>query len=85
MYNRYQLVLSFFNEYKATVNNSYPKVTVKHISTWWSWQAVLSYSHILIKLQADSNILASLEAGTCRGICLPYVLGPLLFSCESGG
>ena len=26
---------------------------------WWSWQAVLNYSHISIKLQADSNILAS--------------------------
>ena len=25
----------------------------------WSWQAVLNYSHISIKLQADSNILAS--------------------------
>ena len=24
---------------------------------WWSWQAVLNYSHISIKLQADSNIL----------------------------
>ena len=30
---------------------------------WWSWQAVLKYSHIFIKLQADGNILASLEAG----------------------
>ena len=38
---------------------------------WWSWQAVLNYSHISIKLQADSNILASPEAG--RGNCLPYV------------
>ena len=26
---------------------------------WWSWQAVLNYSHISIKLQVDSNILAS--------------------------
>ena len=39
---------------------------------WWSWQAVLNYSHISIKLQADSNILASPEAG--RGNCPPYVL-----------
>ena len=31
--------------------------------TWWSWQAVLNYSHISIKFQADSNILASPEAG----------------------
>ena len=37
-----------------------------------SRQAVLNYSHISIKLQADSNILASAEAG--RGNCLPYVL-----------
>ena len=41
---------------------------------WWSWQAVQNYSHISIKLQADSNILASPEAG--RGNCLPYVLAP---------
>ena len=26
---------------------------------WWSWKAALNYSHISIKLQADSNILAS--------------------------
>ena len=38
---------------------------------WWFWQAVLNYSQIFIKLQADSNILASPEAG--RGNCLPYV------------
>ena len=34
-----------------------------HPSAWWSWQAVLNYSHVSIKLQADSNILASPEAG----------------------
>ena len=28
-----------------------------HSPAWWSWQAVLNYSHISIKLQADSNIL----------------------------
>ena len=39
---------------------------------WWSWQEVLNFNHISIKLQADSNILASPEAG--RGNCLPYVL-----------
>ena len=50
---------------------------------WWSWQAVLSYSHISIKLQADSNILVSAEAG--QGNCLPYVLALPLLSCESGG
>ena len=41
---------------------------------WWSWQAVLNCSHISIKLQANSNILASPEAG--QGNCLPYVLAP---------
>ena len=30
-----------------------------HSLAWWSWQAVLNYSHISIKLQADSNILVS--------------------------
>ena len=50
---------------------------------WWSWQAVLNYSHISIKLQADSNILASAEAG--RDNCLPYVLATAPFFCESGG
>ena len=54
-----------------------------HSPAWWSWQAVLNYSHIPIKLQADNNILASLEAG--RGNCLPYVLAPPSLSCESGG
>ena len=49
---------------------------------WWSWQAFQNFNHISIKSQADSNILASPEAG--RGNCLPYVLAPLLFSCESG-
>ena len=45
-----------------------------HSPAWWSWQAVLNYSHISIKLQADSNILVSPEAG--RGNCLPYILAP---------
>ena len=54
-----------------------------HSSAWWSWQAVLNYSHISIKLQADSNVLASPEAG--RGNCLPYVLAPPSLSCESEG
>ena len=49
---------------------------------WWSWQAVLNYSNISTKLLADSNILASLEAGW--GNCLPYVLAPPSLSCESG-
>ena len=39
---------------------------------WWSWKTVLNYSYISIKLQADSNILASPKAG--QGNCLPYVL-----------
>ena len=50
---------------------------------WWSWQAVLNYSHISIKLQVDSNILVYPEAG--QGNCLLYVLAPPLLSCESGG
>ena len=50
---------------------------------WWSWKAVLHFSDASIKLQADSNILASPEAG--RGNCLPYVLAPPSLSCESGG
>ena len=50
---------------------------------WWSRQAVLNYSHISIKLQADSNILASQEEGW--GNCLPYVLAPPSLSCKSGG
>ena len=54
-----------------------------HSPALWSWQAVLNYSHVSIKLQANSNILASPEAG--RGNCLPYVLAPLSLSCESGG
>ena len=49
---------------------------------WWSWQTVLNSSYISIKLQADSNILASPEAG--RGDCLPYVLAPPSLSCKSG-
>ena len=53
-----------------------------HSPTWWSWQAVLNLNYISIKLQADSNILASPEAG--RGNCLPYVLAPPSLSCESG-
>ena len=50
---------------------------------WRSWQAVLNYSNISTKLLADSNILASPEAG--GGNCLPYVLAPPPLSCESGG
>ena len=30
---------------------------------WWSWQAVLNYNNISTKLLADSNTLASPEAG----------------------
>ena len=59
----------------------------RHFTTfslaWWSWQAVLNLNHISIKLQANSNILASPEAG--RSNCLPYVLAPPSVSCESGG
>ena len=45
---------------------------------WWSWQAVLNFSHIYSKLQADSNILALRN-------CLPLVLVPPSLSCESRG
>ena len=38
-----------------------------HSPAWQSWQAVLIYSYISIKVQADSNK---------RGNCLPYVLAP---------
>ena len=48
---------------------------------WWSWQAVLNYNHISINSQADSNVLASPEAG--RDNCLPYVLAPPSLSCKS--
>ena len=54
-----------------------------HSPAWWSWQPVLNNSQIFIKLQADSNILVSLEAG--RGNFLPYVLALPLVFCESGG
>ena len=49
----------------------------------WSWQAVPNFSHISIKLQVESNTMASPEAG--RDNCLPYVLAPPSLSCESGG
>ena len=51
-------------------------------SAWWSWQAVLNYKNISIKLQADSNILASPEEDWDN--CLPYVLTPPSLSSESG-
>ena len=44
---------------------------------WWSWQAVLNFSHISIKLQADSKILASPEED--RGNCSADVLAPRRF------
>ena len=53
-----------------------------HSPVWWSWQAVLNFNLISIKLQADSSILASPEAG--RGNRLPYLLAPPSLSCELG-
>ena len=44
--------------------------TVFSLTPWWSWRAVLNFNHISIKLQTDSNILASPEADW--GHCLPY-------------
>ena len=38
---------------------------------WSSWQAVLNFNDISIKLQADGNILVSLEAGRVIA-CLMY-------------
>ena len=49
---------------------------------WWSWKAVLNYSHISIKLQMDNNILAFPVA--VQGNYLPYILAPPLFSCKLG-
>ena len=40
-------------------------------SAWLSWQLLLNYNNISTKLLADTNILASLEAG--RGNCSPYI------------
>ena len=54
-----------------------------HSPGWWAWQVVINYSHISIKLQADSNILVLSEAG--RDNCLPYLLAPPSLSCKSGG
>ena len=62
---------------RAILLCSWEKHFMALFPAWWSWQAVLNYSHISIKLQADSNILASPEAG--RGNCLLYVLAPRRF------
>ena len=50
---------------------------------WWSWEAVLSFSHVSIKFQPDSNILASSEA--VQDNTLPYVFVAWLLSCKSKG
>ena len=54
-----------------------------HSPAWWSWQAVLNFSHISLKFQLDSNILASPEAA--RGNRLPNVLAPPSLFHELGG
>ena len=54
-----------------------------HSPAWWSWQAVINYILISFKLEADSNFLASPEAGWSNG--LPYVLALPSLSCDSGG
>ena len=42
-----------------------------HSPACLSWQAVLNYSHISVKLQADSNILAPPEAvGVIATLCI---------------
>ena len=38
---------------------------------WWSRQAVRNFSHISIKFQPNSNVLASPEPGLDN--CLPFV------------
>ena len=48
-----------------------------------TFSCLVVLASISIKLQVDCNILVSLKAG--HGNCLPYVLVPLLLSCESGG
>ena len=53
-------------------------ITTHHQEDW-----AVSPNDTSIKLQADSNILVSPEAG--RDNCLPYVLAPPSLSCESGG
>ena len=62
---------SLFYEYRNKVKR---RMNTALSPAWWSLQAVLNFIHISIKFQADSNILASPEAG--RGNCLPYVLAP---------
>ena len=47
-----------------------------------SSETVLAKSRISIKLQADSNILASQEAKWSNS--LPYILAPPLLSCKLG-
>ena len=68
---------------RAIMLRPWEKHFTAYSPAWWSWQGFLNYSHISIKLQADSNIFVSPEAG--RGNCLPYVLAPLSLSCKSGG
>ena len=68
---------------RAILLCSWEKHFTAHSPAWWSWQEVLNYSHISIKLQADSNMWASPEAGW--GNCLLYVLTPPSLLCESGG
>ena len=55
---------------------------------WWSWQAVLNYSNISTKLLADSNILASLEAGWgiayCESVFRAFLGGRTLSNSSKG-
>ena len=66
---------------RAILLHSWERHFTALFCAWLSWQAVLNFNHISIKLQADSNILASPEAD--RGNCLPYVLALQSLSCES--
>ena len=57
---------------RAILLFTWEKHFTAHSPAWWSWQAVLNYNHISIKLQANRNTLVSPEAD--RGNCLSYVL-----------
>ena len=43
---------------------------------WWSWQAVLNYSHISIKLQADTNSKTKFKNNIKKSWqCINYLIG----------
>ena len=56
---------------RAILMYSWEKYFTALSPAWWSWQAVLNFNYISNKFQADSNILATPEAGW--GNCLLHV------------